>query len=54
MVEKQEWLNALALTICPVCNAVMKRSATIDVQGGAWVKCTNPECGLHGVLFIPV
>ena len=50
MVEKQDWLNAL--TICPVCNAVMKRNTTIDVQGGAWVKCTNPKCGLHGVLFM--
>lgn len=52
MVERQEWLNAL--TICPVCNAVMKRYTTSDVQGGAWVKCTNPECGPHGVLFMPM
>lgn len=52
MVERQDWLNAL--TICPVCNAMMKRYTTIDVQGGAWVKCTNPECGLHGVLFMPM
>nr|DAW64479.1 MAG TPA: hypothetical protein [Caudoviricetes sp.] len=50
MVEKQDWLNAL--TICPVCNAVMKRCASRrreEVQHGREARLAERADNLPGL-----